>query len=886
MEHAHAALALRSCGRDDLAWEHERLLLGDARVALPQPWMDRFIETAIRLQKTVETVPALSAHEKASTLFWHELIVDAVAHLGTTSEGQAVEAIGRALRTLATKEHADKDLTAALEVLANYPPHVSLDEHLISWAAPPFDREQRLALWRLLARRAPPTTPASGERTFEEAVRRSGSPEAWIALAELWRTEGQPLSRVESAWRRVRWASPERLAFWDSIGDERRAAEESEALAREDTATDRRSEALRRWIKLGDLDRARAFWDRVLRQSPRDRAALLWLVQAAPRLRDPRRLAQASASLLRLNARDDDAREIVGEAWLAMGTPTKAIAIWQTLRPASASRLAEVLLAHDLPEDALAVIARAKAVGRDAPIAHRLTALALERERRRDEAFGAWWALYEDPRADDGQHDEAARHLLELIPTTRRGSAEEAALRLEDRVPRAPTPTDVSLLVRLARHLGRGDEVRVVLQRGVTTWLDTRRGAPGAAERSALASFAAAFRELRAEQEEETLWRRVNDQSRPACLWCRWQKALAALRRAGFAEAEDDLQVAMRMEPDAELAPRLAELAERLGRADLAQHFYERALALRPDDDASRFALSRWQLRQGDRIGALAALRVDVSRTSAEPRAELPDLARQDLDEARRDQAVWEGVTSSPPPMTAADVVDRLYELNRQRPTGSRESTGDQHSLEALHLAGLRARERRLPFRWTPTLVAHAEGPLGCGLVWYAANARDASSLPFLKDVVRTSADLGPLAVLALARVAPHEAVALSLALLRDPRQPEPMGAAAALALAATPNEPLAQSAIDALRETVLRRDGLAARAAARALGARGADVRPATAETDATRDALTPTRATQPRQRPLPQSLPWVCESPAPAESLLEVLTETGPCSGESACR
>jgi tetratricopeptide (TPR) repeat protein len=454
-------------------------------------------------------------------------------------------------------------------------------------------------------------------------------------------------------------------------------------------------------------------------------------------------------------------------------------------------------------------------------------------------------------------------------------------------VPRAPTPTDVSLLVRLARHLGRGDEVRVVLQRGVTTWLDTRRGAPGAAERSALASFAAAFRELRAEQEEETLWRRVNDQSRPACLWCRWQKALAALRRAGFAEAEDDLQVAMRMEPDAELAPRLAELAERLGRADLAQHFYERALALRPDDDASRFALSRWQLRQGDRIGALAALQVDVSRTSAEPRAELPDLARQDLDEARRDQAVWEGVTSSPPPMTAADVVDRLYELNRQRPTGSRESTGDQHSLEALHLAGLRARERRLPFRWTPTLVAHAEGPLGCGLVWYAANARDASSLPFLKDVVRTSADLGPLAVLALARVAPHEAVALSLALLRDPRQPEPMGAAAALALAATPNEPLAQSAIDALRETVLRRDGLAARAAARALGARGADVRPATAETDATRDALTPpTRATQPRQRPLPQSLPWVCESPAPAESLLEVLTETGPCSGESACR
>lgn len=887
-EHARAALTLRACGRDDLAWEHERFLVVEARLALPPPWREAFVETTIRLQKTLELVPSLATHGTANVAFWRELVVDAVADLGTPSEGRALEGIGLALRALARRGPHEGALAEALEVLANYPPTSALDERLMACARPPFTREQRLALWRLVARRAAQATPASpGVAAFEEGVRRSGAAEAWIALAELWREQGQPLPRVESAWQQLKVASPERLAYWDSIGAERRAAEESEMLALESNSADRRPDSLRRWIKLGDLDRAHAFWDRVLKRSGRDRAALLWLVQAAARLHDPHRLTQAAASLRRLNGRDDDAQVAIGEAWLAVGAPNKAFAAWQVLGRGNANRLATVLLEHDLPEDALAVVARANAAPHQTPPLARLTALALERERRRDEAFHAWWAVHEDARAEEGLQEEAARHLLALIPMVRATSAVDVAMRLEDRVPRAPMADDIALLVRLSRHLGRGDEARAALREGVKTWLDVHHGAIGPGERATLASFSAAFRELRADREEESLWRRLNDASLSPCLWCRWQKALSSLRRGGFADAETDLQIATRMEPDADLDSRLAELAERVGRLDFARWFYERALFARPDDDATRLALSRLYLRTGDRKDAVEILRVAPAPPSDDGLARLPDLARQDLEEARRDQAVWDGSADAPTPMTAADIVSRLYELDKP-PAEARGTHEDRRSrLEALHLAGLRGRERRLPFRW-PSSLAQADGELVCGLIWYAGNARDPRSVPFLRDVLRSSSALGPLAILALARVAPREAADLSLSLLRDPRQSDPMSAAAALALASAPPEMGEDPAMKALGATVLRREGLAGRAAARALGTRLARLPPGPTREAAQKEVPVSATVEGPGGRPLLRALPWTCESPVPAESLLEVLTETAPCTAapESRCR
>jgi len=642
------------------------------------------------------TLPAASfvlSQGLASPEFWREVFVDARTELETS---RTERLLTRGLRELSRPGNVEA-LQEALDTIVDYPPSPMIEKLLASFCARPrMSAAARSAFWETRARRAALDHQVE---SFESAVAAEGSSEAWLALAKLLDEHGRPAEIVRRAWTRAPHASQARLHFLDTIHEERAAAEESESLAEQASAPRvARQDAFRRWIKLRSIARAQNIWDLSFSRGKRDRDELTWLVQAAASLPDEVRLERAATRLAQLDPHDEPALEAIGHSWELVGQGQRALVVWKKLAasgiptstPSREAHLAEILLRHNRPAAALDALSTALRRHPEDLTLLRAEALVLENERRRDEAFSLWWKILEKD-TDRESRGEARRHLGPLASSVRFAQLEKSSATLWRRLRERDDPADAALLSRFLRQLGRSDEAREML---------AATARQGLADKEALTTLASALRDLHASAEERDLWMDASAPGRPPCPYCLWQRALTSYQQGRLSEAEQALEDARPgIEGDATASFRLAELAERLSRPDLAGHFLDQALTLDPANVGARLSAARWRLRANDPEGAARLAMAQDSHEDPEPGAS--DLTTQEMVQARQDLATWRGEVASrgrPDRLSPAELLARVRGLEN-RPATTRTSSDQTQCLSALRELGAWSLERPLPFR-------------------------------------------------------------------------------------------------------------------------------------------------------------------------------------------
>src|SRR6185369_9783339 len=168
------------------------------------------------------------------------------------------------------------------------------------------------------------------------------------------------------------------VALLERLGQADAATEELAALAAVAPGEPELTiELLERLFRRGPKERARALFDRALQRFARQRDGLRQLAELATRWSDDDRALDAWTRLRRLAPRDELAILGLGEQLYQRKKRDLALRTWQALRegqPTKAeghARLAEVLLEHELLDEATAEAQKAETLDPKQPRHHR-----------------------------------------------------------------------------------------------------------------------------------------------------------------------------------------------------------------------------------------------------------------------------------------------------------------------------------------------------------------------------------------------------------------------------------------------------------------------------------------------------------------------------------
>ena len=292
-----------------------------------------------------------------------------------------------------------------------------------------------------------------------EAPALERGPAEWESLSEV-RDELGDLNGALEAARHAQSRQPRDVeigrrvaALLDRLGREDEVTAELAALAHLAPSDPRFTiDLIERQFRTATKEEARAELDRAIARFANNPPALGQLADLAGRWSENRRALDAWQRLLRLSPHDEMAILGLGEVQFQAHRKDAAIHTWQALRSGRSSkadgsaRLAEVLMEHDLLDEATAEVEQAEALEPKEPRHRRLMAQILERQRRPDAAIAEWervMAMNVGPGARGGAARGALahpRHPRPRRPRAPRGQDRQAARRGRASTPSAARP--------------------------------------------------------------------------------------------------------------------------------------------------------------------------------------------------------------------------------------------------------------------------------------------------------------------------------------------------------------------------------------------------------------------------------------------------------------
>ena len=393
----------------------------------------------------------------------------------------------------------------------------------------------------------------------------------------------------------------------------------------------------RQW-QAGDHAEAGATMDRALARFARQPTALEQLAELAGRWRDDRRAIRAWTRLTRLDPDSEVAVVGLGEAQFQAGDRAAARRTWAALRRRASSpttghlRLGEILLNHDLTNDARDEARAAASTDPDGAAPHRLLARIAERQHQTDTAVLEWEKVLAAsagrPAAADAvaARHEARSRVLALVAHQGRVKLDVRIHELRETVKAHPDDLESALfLAEAEQRIGNLDAAAATL-RAVA---DGRGGATGVKDDVAVEAGFALVRLLKrqgrlpeAEARLDQLARTAPSRAREAEL----QGAEIALARHDRSGALIHASAAIAGADPAALV-RVGEIREQAGDDSGAADAYRAAQNGGDAPPTAALALARLLERRGDAPGAAATLEA-LLHTSQDD-ASVGDAARR-----------------------------------------------------------------------------------------------------------------------------------------------------------------------------------------------------------------------------------------------------------------
>jgi tetratricopeptide (TPR) repeat protein len=490
---------------------------------------------------------------------------------------------------------------------------------------PPGDAERRRAVWALAF------TVARGRGTLPDLAReleRAPGPVEWDVLGRVRDALGD-LEGALAATRSALAAAPRDaelgrrvIALHDQLGNETEATATLEELVRRVPDDPQLVvDLVERQTRLGHRAEAAATFDRASTRFASNRGALQQLATMAARSGEDRRALKTWQRLHRLDPGNEVVIIGLGEAQFQAGSKSEARATWAELRervhpPVHGHlRLAEVLLEHDLGNEAAAEAKRAQALDPKDVEPHRLLAQIFERAKKFNEAVAEWntvLALADRTLPGNEQHAalrrEARVRLLGLLARQGHSRIDAQIRQLREDARAHPDDPEIALFLaeaqqRMGDSAGAIATLKDVLARASA-------GAPNDATRDVIieAGFALVHLLKRTGQLDEAV-ARLDDIARLAPGRAReahLQIADIALTRHDVARALSHATAAAAT-ADPQTLARVGELQARAGADEQAIATYRAAVA-RDTNPAATLALARLLIRRGDEQAAADAL--------------------------------------------------------------------------------------------------------------------------------------------------------------------------------------------------------------------------------------------------------------------------------------
>jgi tetratricopeptide (TPR) repeat protein/HEAT repeat protein len=531
-----------------------------------------------------------------------------------------------------TSGNARRDLALRLRAAALYEGAGALDRAAeivseILRGLPRSDVEQRRGIWTRaieIARRRGSLTDL--EKSLAGPTQTRGAAE-WASLSEV-RDELGDLDGALQAARQAAAQQPRNLeigrrvaALLDRLGKGDEVTAELAALARLAPSDPRFSiELIEREFRSARKEEARADLDRAIARFSASAAALGQLADLAGRWSESRRALDAWVRLLRLSPRDEMAILGLGEVQFQSHKKDQAIRTWQALRSGRTSkadgyaRLAEVLMEHDLLEEATAEVLQAATLEPKAPRHRRLMAQILERQRRPEMAIAEWERVLMMNKGPDhaAERREARSRILGILSREGRTRLEERIVKLRAEVDQHPDDRETALFLAEAELRsdsinGAIETLRAILVRDRQTPTGKETGDDATGEITL--TLVRLLRQTRQLDEAVRLLDDLATRSPSRAREAHIQIADIELGRYEDRQALEHASSAARLAPDDGRALiRIADVQERAGEIDSALANYRRAFGRDPTP-AAAFALSRLLARKGSTSEAAAILR-------------------------------------------------------------------------------------------------------------------------------------------------------------------------------------------------------------------------------------------------------------------------------------
>ncbi len=393
----------------------------------------------------------------------------------------------------------------------------------------------------------------------------------------------------------------------------------------------------RQW-QAGDHAQAGATMDRALARFARQRSALEQLAELAGRWRDDRRAIRAWTQLTRLDPNSEVAVVGLGEAQFQAGDRAAARRTWGALRRRASSttaghlRLGEILLDHDLTNDARDEARAAEATDPDGTEPHRLLARIAERQHQPDTAIAEWEKVLAASAGHRSSADaiavrhEARARVLALVAHQGRVKLDARIRALRQMVKDHPDDLESALFLaeaeqRIGDLEGAAATLRALADAQVA-------GSAGAADGAVEAGFALVRLLKRqghlpeAETRLDQLAQAAPSRAREAEL----QGAEIALARHDHERALTHASAAA-VGADPAALVRVGEIREQAGDDSGAASAYRAAQAASDAPPTAALALARLLERGGDASGAAATL--EALLHTAHDDASVGDAARR-----------------------------------------------------------------------------------------------------------------------------------------------------------------------------------------------------------------------------------------------------------------
>jgi predicted Zn-dependent protease len=489
----------------------------------------------------------------------------------------------------------------------------------------PADAERRRAVWSLAV------TVARSRGTLPELERelaRAPGPVEWDVLGRVRDALGD-LEGALAATRSALAAAPRDvelgrrlIALQDQLGNESDATATLEELVRRSPDDPQLVvDLIERETRLGHRAEAAAAFDRATVRFASNRNALQQLATLAARSGEDRRALKVWQRLHRLDPGNEVVIIGLGESQFQAGLKNDARTTWSALRdrvrpPARGhQRLAEVLLEHDLGNDAITEAKRAQALEPKSVEPHRLLAQIFEHLKKFNDAIAEWNAVLAlaDRRLPGAEQHSALRRearvrLLGLLARQGRMRIDAQIRQLREDARQRPDDPEIALFLAEAQQRMGDPAGAIATLKDVLARVNAR--APNDATRDVIieAGFALVHLLKRTGQLDEAV-ARLDDIARLAPGRARE----AHLQIADIALARHDVTRALShataaaAAADPQTLARVGELQARAGADEQAIATYRAAVA-HDANPAATLALARLLVRRGGEQEAASAL--------------------------------------------------------------------------------------------------------------------------------------------------------------------------------------------------------------------------------------------------------------------------------------